>query len=362
MSAAAQAQNPPAVAPKLRSSDFWDDPSVELNENRVKKVIPKLPLITTEVQVIKTASMVGLAYLMLQVQKSEDKDVIMRAIASATSIILHDNTNFTGSPTAPIEFDVPEITESMPGETILTTNFQDAEPVTVDELASAMSADEDELGAYFGVLYLAGCKRITPENRSAFNERRANSATASIIGKPQIFVADSPYLADNILGNVYASFLSRGAYRAHMVHKTLSHLDKTLMGPAQSFMSMFMLLVDNGMSALRIIKEGVLKHPWVRTDFPELAPELAAMNEAQKIIRQAPGRERSFLKAIHGNNFVPVNYAQIDNLTGVCKEILKRSTPSYQNYGGGRVTESQLERINSKMTPASALITPVSAE
>jgi hypothetical protein len=362
MSASAQAQVAPATIPRLRSSDLWDDPSVELNENRLRKHVPKLPVIASSVQTVKASSMVGLAYLMIQVQKSEDKDVLMRAIASATSIILHDNSNFTGSSLAPVELELPALDETSAPDLIISTNFADAEEVTVAELTAAMAADEDEIGAYFGVMYLAGCKKITTENRSAFNEKRASSATASIIGAAKIFVPDSPYLADDVLARVYAAFLSRAPYRAHMVHKTLAHLDKTLMGPAQAFMSMFLLLVDNGMSAMRIIKEGVLKHPWIRTDFPELIPELAAANEAQKIIRQAPGRERSFLKAIHGNNFVPVNYAQIDNLTGVCKEVLKRSTPSYQNYSGGRITESQLERVNAKMTSASALVTPVPAE
>jgi hypothetical protein len=355
-------QSPPSAVPKLRSSDFWDDPSVELNEHRIKKTIPKMPTIEDDVQVVKGKSVACLAFLMLQIQKTKDKAVIMRALASATSMILHDNANFTGSSMAPVELNIPDFDGDTPESTIVSTSFEDAEDVTVGELVNAMDVDEDELGAYFGVLYLAGNKRITAANRSAFNEKRASSATASIIGKARIFIPDSPALADEVLGNVYSAFLSRAPYRAHMVHKVLSHLDKALMGPAQAFMSMFLLLVDNGMSALRIIKEAVLKHPWIRSDFAELMPELAAANEAQKILRQAPGRERSFLKAIHGSNFVPVSYAQIDNLLGVSKEVLKRSTPSYQNYSGGRITDSQLERINAKMDSRSALVTTVSAE
>jgi hypothetical protein len=248
------------------------------------------------------------------------------------------------------------------GDEVLVTNFRDAEEVTIGELLDLMQADSDELGAYFGVLFLSGNKRVNAKNRTAFNEKRKDSATASIIGDAKIFVSDSMYLSDEVLKKVYASFLSYSPVRANMTAKLVAKIDRPFMGPPLAFINMFLLLVDSGMSALRIIKEAVIKHPWIRSDFPELRPELSAANQAQMILRRAPPQERSFLKAIHGNAFVPVNYADINNLTGVCKEVLKRTTPSYANYDGGKVTEAQLAKINAHPDIAALAQAPVSAE
>lgn len=351
-------------ARNVTSRDFWDDPSVELNDQRLKKSIPALPILELDQQVVLGGGIETLAYLALQVVKSRDKAVIMRAIASASAWLLHDKSNFTGSKMKPVQITglEPAANPDANPTDVLKTNFDDAEDVTIAELLAVMEADADELGAYFGVLFLAGNKRVDTQNRSAFNERRAKSATASSIDAPVIFVPESEYLADDVLVRVYASFLSYSPVRANMTAKVVDHLDKVWMGPSQSFVNMFLLLVDNGMSALRIIKEAVLKNQWIRTEFPELKPELAAANEAQNILKQASGKHRSFLKAIHGNAFVPVNYTQIDNLLGVCKEVLKRVTPSYQNYGGGRVTEAQLAKINVHTDVASTLVTTVAAE
>jgi hypothetical protein len=343
---------------------FWDDDAVELNDQRVKKNIPKLPTIAIPLQTVKGKGMEALAYLAWQVVKSQDKSVIIRAIASACSCLINDSSNFTGSGEKITELTGleqaahPEVDEA----TELTTNFKDAEPVTVKELLGLMEADADELGAYFGVLFLSGNKRVTTKNRTAFNEKRKDSATSSIIGEAVIFVSDSIYLSDDVLQKVYASFLSYSPVRANMTALVVNKLDQVHMGPSLAFMNMFLLLTDSGMSALKIIKEAVIKHPWIRSEFPELKPELFAANTAQNIIKAASPAERSFLKAIHGSAFVPVNYSDINNLTGVCKEILKRTTPSYGNYDGGKVTEGQLERINAH--PDVSPVTPdkVSAE
>jgi len=363
MSASANAQTPPTSQP-VTSRDFWDDDNTDLNEHRHRKNIPALPTVEQAIQVVNGGGLETLAYLILQVVKSRDKKLTIRAIASASAWLLESRMNFTGSATVPVAITGLDkaIREDANVEDTLDTNFEDAEPVTVGELLAVMEADADELGAYIGVLYLAGNKRVDTQNRTAFNERRKASATASIIEEPIIFVPESVYLSDDILKKVYASFLSCAALRANMTYKVVMQIDRTWMGPAQSFINMFLLLVDNGMSALRIIKEAVLKNQWIRTEFPELIPELAAANEAQNILKRAPGKERSFLKAIHGSNFVPVNYSQIDNLLGVSKETLKRVTPSYQNYGGGRVTETQLAKINKHTETNSPLVTTVSAE
>jgi hypothetical protein len=59
---------------------------------------------------------------------------------------------------------------------------------------------------------------------------------------------------------------------------------------------------------------------------------------------------------------VPVNYSQIDNLTGVCKEVLKRSTPSYANYNGGRTTDGQMAKIEARMQQETAAMEPIAVE
>lgn len=343
---------------------FWNDETTDLNPQRVKKDIPNLPVIDKEMQVVKGKGMEALAYLALQVTKSKDKGVIIRAIASACSCLMNDSTNYTGGKIGAVDLTglKAAAAEDADPTTALTTNFVDAEDVTIGELLGLMEADVDELGSYFGVLFLAGNKRVTTQNRTAFNSKRKQSATASVIGEPIIFVNDSVYLADSVLEGVYASFLSYSPLRAHMTANVIRKLASTHMGPSLSFVNMFLLLVDSGMSALKMIKEAVIKHPWIRTDFPELKPELAAANLAQQILARASVEQRSFLKAIHGNAFVPVDYSSINNLTGVCKEVLKRTTPSYANYNGGKVTAAQLAKINAHPDISSIVRVAVDAE
>jgi hypothetical protein len=298
------------------------------------------------------------------VKKTNDRRVAIRAIASMCSVLLRDKTNFTGSPTRPVEITGLDIVaeEETEDNAAVITNFDDAEKVTVAEVLEVMSYDNDELGAFVGWMFYASQKQVTDLNISAFNEKRQNSATATLLEEANIFKNDSEFLDRAMAKKMYGAFLSFSPWRAHMISRILTHLDDAMTGPALAFASQFLLLVDSGMAALKIVKEAVMRHPWIRTDFPELKPDLEAANEAQAIIRSAPSRERSFLKAIHGNNFVPVNYSQIDNLTGVCKEILKRTIPSYQNYGGGKVTESQLTIINNRLGAAANLAASVNAE
>lgn len=356
---------PPVTVPALKiTRDMWDDTTTDLNDNRPRKNLPPLPKITDQVQVVTGPGVETVAYLILQVRKSEDRRTIIRAVASLCSVLLRDKTNFTGSPMRTVELTglEPAAEDDADPKRLLKTNFEDEVQVTVGELLATMDVDNDELGAYVGWMFYASQKQATDMNLSAFNEKRQSAATATLLSEARIFVADSEYLSREMAKKMFGSFLSYSPWRAHMISRIVTHLDDALVGSALAFMSMFLLLVDSGMSALKIIKEAVMRHPWIRMDFPELKPDLDAANEAQNIIRMAPSRERSFLKAIHGNNFVPVNYSQIDNLTGVCKEVLKRTIPSYQNYGGGKITESQLARVNRKLGEESQLAASVSAE
>jgi len=357
------ANPPPASLPELQAA-MWDDRTVEVTET-LKKVIPPLPEVTRAVPLVYGQGAGVLSYLALQVLKSEDKFVVMRAIASATITLFGVTRNITGSSTAPIQLTGLEsvLDDAADGATQLTTNFEDEEPVTKDDVLRILDIDTDELGAWFGVLYMAGNKRITDKNRAAFNKNRKSAATAAVVGEAKIFVLDSPFLTDHILQKVYASFLAYGPLRAHMISNSVRMIDNSLMGPVLSFASMFLLMSDFGFGALRIIKEAVIKHPWIRTDFPELQPELHAANEAQQAIKRGAAVDRTFLKAIHGNHFVPVNYNQIVNLTGVCRAVLVRTTPSYKNYGGGKITDKQAARINERLgSVAETTVTDVAAE
>jgi hypothetical protein len=327
---------------------FWKDDNVDITTGHVTAVAPAIQPNDTEQQCVRGAGIESLAFFALQIKKTQDKSVVMRALASACSTILKDDFNYTGSKiaTVPLTGITPEILTLTDTNTVVKTNFEDEEPVTVAEILEVMNADVDELGAYFGVLFLAGNKKITTENRTAFNDKRAASATASIIGKAVIFIPDSKFLTDDLLSNVYAAFLSRAPMREHMTHRIVTQLNRTHMASALAFVNMFLLLEDSGMSALRIIKEATVKYKWIHEEFKELHPEFEAANRGLIAIRTAPLRERPFVKAIHGSKFVPVKYVNIDNLLGVCKEVLKRTTPSYANYRGGKIMPDQLARIS----------------
>jgi hypothetical protein len=87
------------------------------------------------------------------------------------------------------------------------------------------------------------------------------------------------------------------------------------------------------------------RYPWARAAFPELRPQIEAANTAFKLISTANESFRPFLKAIHGNHFVPVSFSQIDNLVGVCRRIEMHTNPTFKNYAGGSITESQEDII-----------------
>lgn len=357
-------ENPSTSIIRTGVFEFWNDDVVDLNPQRLKKDIPQLPKVDDDFQVVKGKGPEVLAYLILQIMKSEDRRVVIRAMASACSYLMNDSTNYTGAKTRAVELIglSPAADENTTPDTALVTNFEDAEPVTVGELLNVLQIDDDEVGAYFGVLFLAGNKRANSKNKTAFNEKRKDAATASILGSPRIFVPDSEYLTEPILIKLYASFLSYSPVRANMTSRVIQHLDKAHMGSALSFVNMFLLLVDSGMSALRMIKEAAIKQKWMLTEFADLKPEFQAANNAQIVIRNAPPAERSFLKAIHGNAFVPVNYNDINNLLGVSKEILKRTVPTYANYDGGRITSTQIEVIERRLGTNLARIETVNAE
>jgi hypothetical protein len=329
--------------------NFWDDETLDDRNARLRTTIPERPSITINLQVV-TGGQETLAYLALQIRKSRDKGVVMRALASAIAILFSEKTvNYTGSAMTPVPLTGldPIVDDNVPGTQVITTNFIDASATTVDEVRSLLDCDSEELGAYFGVLCLAGVKALTDRNKTAFNERRVNAVKAVTVEELRIFTPDSLFLSDIVLKSVYAAFNSWQPVRCHLIERAALKMGQVYMGPTASFATMFLLLQDQGMSALRIIKEAVKKYPWIRTEFPELNPELVAAQNGIRAIStvETPGL-RPFIKAIWGSNFVPVQYSTINNLLGVCKYVMVETTPSYENYAGGaRVSNIHEQRI-----------------
>jgi len=331
------------------ANGFWNDETVEINGTSLRRDIPPMPQVTIPLQTVRGGKG-ALIFLAYQVLHSRDKLVIVRSIASAMACIFADSLNYTGSQSDCVELtglDMIGDGTSDDGSKLLQTNFVDAADVTVAEIDSMIDIDTDELAAYFGVLCLAVTKKITSDNRTAFNERRANAVRAQSLEELQIFVQNSPFLQDSILNKVYASFNSMGSPRAHMMAMCAAKMGQISMGPPTAFAVMFMLLVDSGMGALRIIKEAVLKYKFIMSEFPELKPELALANKAQNVIKKAPAAHRPFLKAIYGSSFVPLPYQETNNLVGLCKRCLIETTPTYRNYGGGAMTMTQEEKLTS---------------
>lgn len=333
------------------AAGFWQDETIEINGTSLRRDVPPMPQITMPLQTVRggKGAMIYLAY---QVVHSREKLVIVRAIASAIACIFQDSVNYTGSQSDCIPLTgVDDLDDDASNDStkVLATNFDDASPVTVAEIDALVDADIDELAAYFGVLCMSSVKRVTPENRTAFNEKRANAVRAQSLEDPKIFVNNSLFLTDSVLNKVYASFNSMQAPRAHLMALSASKMGKITMGPPTAFAVMFMLLVDSGMGALRIVKEAVLKYPFIMSEFPELKPELALANKAQSVIRKAQSAHRPFLKAIYGSSFVPMPYQETNNLVGICKKCLLETTPSFRNYGGGTITADQEDRLNTLM-------------
>jgi len=339
--------------------DLWSGDTTELTRRVTAGRIPPIPKVILDLQVTTSNSDGILAYMVLQMIKSTDKQVVLRALASATAHILNDRTNMTGSPLPPITLDglAKIVDDDISPETVITTNFEDAEDVTKSEILALAEADVDELGAFFGLMFIAGNKRITADNRAAFNEKRQSAATAGVIGDPLIFFDNSPYLEDALMQKMNAVFTSLGDIRSNLTANVVKHLPNCRMGAAQAFANMFNLLADFGMGGLRSIRIVLGKYAWVRAAFPELHPEMKAANAAFQLLLTAPADLRPFVKAIHGNQFIPVGFSQIENLVGVCKKVESYTNATFANYRGGKITEQQEAIVVARME-ATTIRTP----
>lgn len=362
-----QGEGAPGPASQVRAPyghlAFLQDESISVTLSQIRREIPTLPAVAAEIETVIAGPNDGLnvlAYLALQIQKCQDKELVLRCLASAVAILFKEKENLTGSPATPkvISGVKPEYADIASDDDV-TTNLTNSVPVTEGEMAHLTDIDIDELGAYFGVLFLAGVKKVTPDNRTAFNERRAEMVKAQILGPAVIFKSGSPFLDDDVLHKVYATFVSLAAPRCHLVAKTARLMGGIFLGAQTAFAAMFMLLEDTGMGPLRLIKEAALKYDWFLTDFPELKPELTAANKGQLSIRRADVTVRPFLKAIFGNSYVPVSQNEINNAFGLAKYILSKTQPTLARYNGGMYTDEQEQKVIKRLE-ASGEITPES--
>lgn len=287
------------------------------------------------------------AYCMLQLLKSEDRQVIVRAVASACAHLVGDSTNFTGSTIPPVKLTGYEglFVAGVDLNANVTTNFAGAADVTGKEWAKVSNFDEMEVAYYFGVVCHAMCK--TPNDgppMDAFNAKRADAATQGLIKPAKIFVQDSEWLSYATLRKVHVSFNAYGACRANIIGRVLAHKDDADNDQAGMFFKAFALLSDFGITNLAIIKNAIIRYPQI-TNYPGMEIQVRAAAEAFKVIEKLPADKRSFAKAMYMDRLVFVDPNEIKNLLGVCKEYLKPTHKTYQNYKGGEITPDQRRMV-----------------
>lgn len=341
------------MAGPARVLKIWEDESIALYDERPRSRVPTLPTIGDSIQVFKVpeGGKAALAYLACVIRDTSEKMIVMRALASAVAILFGDSSNLTGSPSAPLTLTgLDQLTEdNVSASAVLKTNFSGAPDFSVADIDTYLDCDSDELGGYFGVLFYAGVKRLTEKNSTAFNEKRVGTITSAIVNQPKIFVPGSAFLDAAVLNKVYAAFTSLAAIRANLVYRTALKMGTIRYGSAVTFTAFFLLLADSGMGSLRVIKEAVLKCPWVRTDFPEIRIELEMANAGQNAIKEADPPLRPFIKAIYGSAFVPVAQNDIQNLLGISKRIMSHYVQTFSGFRGGRTTPEQDAKIDARL-------------
>jgi hypothetical protein len=281
--------------------------------------------------------------LAVVIRDTDEKIVVVRALASALSILFDDASNFMGSPMPPVNLTGMNIftDDSASSTAQIRTNFEQAPDLTLADVEPYVDCDADELGGYFGNVFYAGTKKLTASNASAFNEKRLNTILATSAKPLKIFVPGSGFMDERVLNKIYAAFNSLAAIRCQLIYRTCLKMGTIRYGPVVTFSAIFLLLVDNGLGTLRVIKEASLKCGWLREDFPELRPELEAADRAQSVLRAVDPPLRPFAKAIYGSAWVPLSQGEVSNLLGVSKKIMTHFVQSYARFGGGYTTPQQ---------------------
>lgn len=308
---------------------------------------PPLPQVTDDLPTYKGGEDL-LAYCMWQVRLSTDREVIVRALASACAALLRDPSNLTGSKspvTALTGYDAvedPNTDKNSPD----SSNFRDATRITLQQWYDAAQFDIMEKAFYFGVLCHAMCKTPTAgDPMKAFNENRANAATQALIGDPAIFVPGSPWLSYETVKKVHASFNAYAACRANLIDKVVAKLGSCESGDRKMFGTAFSLLSDFGVTNLAIIKDAIIRYPQI-VRMPGIEQEVRSALSGLRAIEAIPEERRSFAKAMHMDRLVFVKPGDIKNLLGICREYLKPTHETYKRYKGGFVTDAQRRIIN----------------
>jgi hypothetical protein len=328
---------------------FWTDETSNITGVRLKTDVPVI-----KPKEIKFPYVVGhhetLVFLALTLTKSRSKANSIRALASATGILLGSKKDMLGGKGSQITLDLDGeqfCSDREPTEIVGKDWDEDIE-VTAGEIAKYVG-DVDEIGAYFGVMFMAGVKKRNDRNRDAFNANRVGMVTSLVSDELCIFVPDSIFFADEVLDTMYTAFNSFLPNRMYLVQQTAALCAGVFDGPALAFQNAFFLLEDTGMGALKVIKEAVLKYPWIRYEFRDLKSELHAANQGQKAVRKLPVSDRPFCKAIYGSAFVPIRQTDINNLVGVCRLAMSFTVPSYANFAAGNISEKQEAHVRNKL-------------
>jgi len=303
----------------------------------------KLPAVTDELPTYKGGEEL-LAYCMWQIRLTTDREVVVRALASAVSFLIRSPANLTGSSSPSIALtgfkDVADPTTD--AATAVTTNFEYASGITVGQWRETVNMDIMEKAYYFGVLCHAMCKTPTAgDPMQAFNEKRVGAATRSNIGDPKIFLPGSVWLSYEVIRKVHASFNAYGACRAHLIHAVVQKLDSLTSGECAMFSSAFTLLENFGVTNLAIIKDAIIRYPSIMR-IPHIEQEIRSAAAGLRAVSAIDDeRLRPYAKAMYMDRLVFVQPADIKNLLGICREYLKPTHETYKRYKGGFVTESQ---------------------
>lgn len=342
---------------------FWSDEVASVTGVKLRTDVPPITPVELKMSWFEGGHET-LVYLALQILKTGSKDVAIQAIASAVGILLKQKRDMLGGkgekktltnlddPAAPVE--------NRDAGDLVGTEWDTGARITAGEVAALMG-DMDEIAAFFALMFFAGTKKRTDKNRDAFNKNRIQNVKSTTNEELLIFIENSPLITDKVLDTAYAAFNSFLANRMYLVSQTVHLCAGVYVGPALAFQNMFLLLEDTGLGTLRIIKEAILKYPFIRARMPELASELHAADQGQRAIRRINENERPFCKAIYGNRFVPVAQNDVANLFGVCKKTLAYTVATYRNFEGGSVSERQEEIIQAELE-AAGVTTPGSTE
>lgn len=223
--------------------------------------------------------------------------------------------------------------------------FRDLD-ISPEDMLNAFDADPVELAAYAGILAFCIAKQPTSANIEAFNQRRRNAISASMIStEMKIFYDESPYLTLDILGKVHRTFNLIVRDRALVMSAIVDTDDRLVSGTERMFYTIFRLSSGASMNPLLLITRFARKHPELYRHFPELETEYHAAAHALTRLFDVPESQRLYLKAIYGNAYVPVDRRDIDNLLGCARFVLSRTEKTLDRYAGGTLSETHRRRL-----------------